>query len=959
MTDLLNSSLLKQLGTQNEFVGRHNGPNKADQQKMLDAINVANLDALIDETVPSQIRLEKPMSLAEAKSEADMLEAMKAFADQNQVKRTFIGQGYYNTFTPNVILRNVLENPGWYTAYTPYQPEISQGRLEALLNYQQMVMDLTGMEIANASLLDEATAAAEAMTLCKRAGKSKSKVFFVADDVHPQTIEVVKTRAEYIGFEVQVGALDTLPEQDVFGALVQYPGTTGEVRDLTDIIAKAQANKTLVAVATDLLASALLKPAGEMGSDVVIGSAQRFGVPMGYGGPHAAFMATRDKHKRTMPGRVIGVSIDTNGNQALRMAMQTREQHIRREKATSNICTAQALLANMAAFYAVFHGSEGLRTIARRTHHMTAILAAGLTKSGYELAHNSFFDTITINTGNKTAELYQKAQQADINLREFSDKLGISLDETTTIEDITALFNIFDIKEDVSALSAEIEQNEFAAIPENCRRESSFLTHPVFNTHHSETQMMRYLKQLENKDFSLTHGMIPLGSCTMKLNAAAEMIPVTWPEFGAIHPFAPLEQAAGYTALAADLKQKLCEITGYDDFSLQPNSGASGEYAGLIAIQRYHASRGEGHRNVCLIPSSAHGTNPATASMVSMKVVVVKCDADGNIDMGDLEAKVEKHKDNLSSIMITYPSTHGVYEEQVKEVCEMVHAAGGQVYLDGANMNAQVGLTSPGFIGSDVSHLNLHKTFCIPHGGGGPGMGPIGVKSHLAPFLPGHIENGVQGKDYAVSAADLGSASILPISWAYIAMMGEEGLTEATKVAILNANYVMEKLLPHYPVLYRGTNGRVAHECIIDIRPLKEETGISEEDIAKRLMDYGFHAPTMSFPVAGTLMIEPTESEDLEELDRFCEAMIAIRHEMTAVKEGKWPLDNNPLVNAPHTQVDLSSEEWNRPYPRELGAFPTASTKIWKYWPTVNRVDNVYGDRNLICSCPSIDNYED
>ena len=959
MTDLLNSPLLKQLGTQNEFVGRHNGPNKADQQKMLNAINVANLDALIDETVPSQIRTEKPMALAEAKSEADMLEAIKAFADQNQVKRTFIGQGYYNTFTPNVILRNVLENPGWYTAYTPYQPEISQGRLEALLNFQQMVMDLTGMEIANASLLDEATAAAEAMTLCKRAGKSKSKVFFVADDVHPQTIEVVKTRAEYIGFEVQVGALDTLPEQDVFGALVQYPGTTGEVRDLTDIIAKAQANKTLVAVATDLLASALLKPAGEMGADVVIGSAQRFGVPMGYGGPHAAFMATRDKHKRTMPGRVIGVSIDTNGNQALRMAMQTREQHIRREKATSNICTAQALLANMAAFYAVFHGSEGLRTIARRTHHMTAILAAGLTKSGYELAHNSFFDTITINTGNKTAELYQKAQQADINLREFSDKLGISLDETTTIEDITALFNIFDIKEDVSALSAEIEQNEFAAIPENCRRESSFLTHPVFNTHHSETQMMRYLKQLENKDFSLTHGMIPLGSCTMKLNAAAEMIPVTWPEFGAIHPFAPLEQAAGYIALAEDLKQKLCEITGYDDFSLQPNSGASGEYAGLIAIQRYHASRGEGHRNVCLIPSSAHGTNPATASMVSMKVVVVKCDADGNIDMGDLEAKIEKHKDNLSSIMITYPSTHGVYEEQVKEVCEKVHAAGGQVYLDGANMNAQVGLTSPGFIGSDVSHLNLHKTFCIPHGGGGPGMGPIGVKSHLAPFLPGHIENGVQGKDYAVSAADLGSASILPISWAYIAMMGEEGLTEATKVAILNANYVMEKLLPHYPVLYRGTNGRVAHECIIDIRPLKEETGISEEDIAKRLMDYGFHAPTMSFPVAGTLMIEPTESEDLEELDRFCEAMIAIRHEMTAVKEGKWPLDNNPLVNAPHTQVDLSSEEWNRPYPRELGAFPTASTKVWKYWPTVNRVDNVYGDRNLICSCPSIENYEE
>ncbi|WP_045373431.1 aminomethyl-transferring glycine dehydrogenase [Vibrio campbellii] len=953
------TELLQSLSTQNEFVARHNGPNKSDQQKMLEAINAVSLDSLIDETVPAQIRLEQPMNLAEAKSEADMLAAMRKFADQNQIKRTFIGQGYYNTFTPNVILRNVMENPGWYTAYTPYQPEISQGRLESLLNYQQMVMDLTGMEIANASLLDEATAAAEAMTLCKRAGKSKSNVFFVADDVHPQTIEVVKTRAKFIGFEVLVGSLDSLPEQDVFGALVQYPGTTGEVRDLTDIIAKAQANKTLVTVATDLLASALLKPAGEMGADVAIGSAQRFGVPMGYGGPHAAFMATRDKHKRTMPGRVIGVSIDTNGNQALRMAMQTREQHIRREKATSNICTAQALLANMASFYAVYHGAEGLRTIARRTHHMTAILAAGLTKGGFELAHNSFFDTITINTGAQTEDLYAKALAADINLRKLGTQLGVSFDETTTVADVEALFAVFGVKEEVASLSTEIAGNEFAAIPEALRRTTEYLTHPVFNTHHSETQMMRYLKQLENKDFSLTHGMIPLGSCTMKLNAAAEMIPVTWPEFGSIHPFAPAEQAAGYAALAKDLKEKLCEITGYDAFSLQPNSGASGEYAGLIAIQRYHESRGEGHRNVCLIPSSAHGTNPATASMVSMKVVVVKCDEEGNIDVTDLAAKIEKHKDNLSSIMITYPSTHGVYEEQVKEVCEMVHAAGGQVYLDGANMNAQVGLTTPGFIGSDVSHLNLHKTFCIPHGGGGPGMGPIGVKSHLAPFLPGHIENGADGENFAVSAADMGSASILPISWAYIAMMGEAGLTDATKVAILNANYVMEQLRPHYPVLYRGSNGRVAHECIIDIRPLKEETGISEEDIAKRLMDYGFHAPTMSFPVAGTLMVEPTESEDLEELDRFCDAMIAIREEMTKVKNGEWPLDNNPLVNAPHTQVDLAKEEWDRPYSRELGCFPSKATKSWKYWPTVNRVDNVYGDRNLICSCPSIDNYED
>ncbi|WP_023585221.1 aminomethyl-transferring glycine dehydrogenase [Vibrio parahaemolyticus] len=953
------TELLQSLSTQNEFVGRHNGPKLSDQQKMLEAINAVSLDALISETVPANIRLEQPMTLAEAKSEADMLATMKQFAEQNQVKRTFIGQGYYNTFTPNVILRNVLENPGWYTAYTPYQPEISQGRLESLLNFQQMVIDLTGMEIANASLLDEATAAAEAMTLCKRAGKSKSNVFFVADDVHPQTIEVVKTRAKFIGFEVLVGSLESLPEQDVFGALVQYPSTTGEVRDLTDIIAQAQANKTLVTVATDLLASTLLKPAGEMGADVAIGSAQRFGVPMGYGGPHAAFMATRDKHKRTMPGRVIGVSIDAKGNQALRMAMQTREQHIRREKATSNICTAQALLANMASFYAVYHGAEGLRTIARRTHHMTAILAAGLTKGGFELAHNSFFDTITINTGEKTQDLYTKALAADINLRVLPGKLGISLDETTTVADVEALFAVFGVKEDVTALSTEIAGNEFAAIPESLRRTSEYLTHPVFNTYHSETQMMRYLKQLENKDFSLTHGMIPLGSCTMKLNAAAEMIPITWPEFGSIHPFAPAEQAAGYAALAKDLKEKLCEITGYDAFSLQPNSGASGEYAGLIAIQRYHESRGEGHRNVCLIPSSAHGTNPATASMVSMKVVVVKCDDEGNIDIDDLAAKIEKHKDNLSSIMITYPSTHGVYEEKVKEVCEMVHAAGGQVYLDGANMNAQVGLTSPGFIGSDVSHLNLHKTFCIPHGGGGPGMGPIGVKSHLAPFLPGHIENGVEGEDFAVSAADFGSASILPISWAYIAMMGEAGLSNATKVAILNANYVMERLRPHYPVLYRGKNGRVAHECIIDIRPLKEETGISEEDIAKRLMDYGFHAPTMSFPVAGTLMVEPTESEDLAELNRFCDAMISIREEMTKVKNGEWPLENNPLVNAPHTQVDLSAEEWDRPYSRELGCFPSKATKSWKYWPTVNRVDNVYGDRNLICSCPSIDNYED
>lgn len=951
------TELLSHLSTQNEFIARHNGPRANDQQSMLATIQAQSLESLIEETVPANIRLEAPLNIGQPQSETDMLATLKTFAQQNQIKRSFIGQGYYNTFTPNVILRNVFENPGWYTAYTPYQPEISQGRLESLLNYQQMIIDLTAMEIANASLLDEATAAAEAMALCHRAGKSKSNVFFVADDVHPQTIEVIKTRAEFLGFEVKIAAIDSLAEHDVFGALLQYPNTRGEVYDLTAIIEQAHQNKTLVTVATDLLASVLIKPAGEMGADVVIGSAQRFGVPIGYGGPHAAFMATREAHKRTMPGRVIGVSIDAKGNQALRMAMQTREQHIRREKATSNICTAQALLANMAAFYAVYHGPEGLKTIARRTHHFTAILAAGLTQAGYELAHHSFFDTLTINSGTQTDELYQKAQQAGINLRKSAQQIGISLDETTTIEDIQTLFTIFMVKQEIHDLSTTIADNELAAIPESCRRQSSFLTHPVFNTHHSETQMLRYMKKLENKDFSLVHGMIPLGSCTMKLNATAEMIPVTWPEFGALHPFAPKEQTQGYAALAKDLKQKLCEITGYDAFSLQPNSGASGEYAGLIAIQRYHQSRDEGHRNVCLIPSSAHGTNPATASMLSMKVVVVKCDHNGNVDLADLANKIEKHRANLSAIMITYPSTHGVYEEQVRQVCDMVHQAGGQVYLDGANMNAQVGLTSPGFIGSDVSHLNLHKTFCIPHGGGGPGMGPIGVKSHLAPFLPGHIEEGVEGNDYAVSAADLGSASILPISWAYITMMGSTGLEQATKLAILNANYIMERLRPHYPILYRGHNGRVAHECIIDIRPLKEQSGISEEDIAKRLMDYGFHAPTMSFPVAGTLMVEPTESESLAELDRFCDAMIAIRQEIDKVQAGEWPLEDNPLVNAPHTQVDLALEQWSHPYSREVACFPSPHSKATKYWPTVNRVDNVYGDRNLICTCPSIDSY--
>ncbi|OOE49072.1 aminomethyl-transferring glycine dehydrogenase [Salinivibrio kushneri] len=948
--------LLDSLVADNDFIARHNGPDTNQQNAMLAAINATSLEHVIEETVPADIRLPQPLNLSAPKSETQMLAELSDIAAQNTIKRSLIGQGYYHTHTPPPILRNVLENPGWYTAYTPYQPEISQGRLESLLNFQQMVMDLTGMDLANASLLDEATAAAEAMTLCKRGGKHKGNAFFVASDVHPQTLDVIKTRANFLGFDIIVDDTDKLNQHDVFGALLQYPGTTGEVRDLSALIAEAQSKKTLVAVATDLLSLTLLKAPGEMGADVVIGSAQRFGVPMGYGGPHAAFMATRDKLKRTMPGRVIGVSVDSKGNQALRMAMQTREQHIRREKATSNICTAQALLANMAAFYALYHGPDGLKKIARRVHHLTALFAKSVQAAGLSLAHGSFFDTVTLNTGEQTDTMYQKAQDAGFNLRKLDGQLGVSFDEASTLAEVNQLLTALTGQGNAEDVASDIEADELAAIPAVCRRSSAYLTHPVFNRYHSETKLMRYMKALENKDFSLTHGMIPLGSCTMKLNAAAEMIPVTWPEFGALHPFVPLEQAKGYQTLGKSLRDMLCEITGYDEISMQPNSGAQGEYAGLIAIQRYHESRGDSHRNVCLIPSSAHGTNPASAAMVSMKVVVVGCDDDGNIDIDDLKAKIDKHRDALSCIMITYPSTHGVYEETVQQVCELVHEAGGQVYLDGANMNAQVGLTTPGYIGSDVSHLNLHKTFCIPHGGGGPGMGPIGVKSHLAPFLPGHVE---QGDEFAVSAAPMGSASILPISWAYIAMMGEQGLTRATELAILSANYVMERLRPYYPVLYRGKNGRIAHECIIDIRPLKEASGISEEDIAKRLMDYGFHAPTMSFPVAGTLMVEPTESESQEELDRFCDAMIAIREEIAKVQDGEWTLEDNPLVNAPHTQADLMADEWSHAYSRELACFPSAHNKASKYWPSVNRVDNVYGDRNLICSCPSIENYMD
>ena len=955
---------LQTLEQSDDFVSRHIGPSDTDVQTMLDAVGASSLDELVGQTVPKQILLKEPLALEPACTEQEALGYLRGLADQNQVNTSYIGMGYYDTVVPPVILRNVLENPGWYTAYTPYQPEISQGRLEALLNYQQMVMDLTAMDIANASLLDEATAAAEAMALCKRSNRIKSNAFFADKQVHPQTLDVLKTRAQYFGYELIIGdAATELANHEVFGVLLQYPNTTGAVVDIEPFITQAHEQNALVCVAADLMSLLVLKAPGEMGADVVLGSAQRFGVPMGFGGPHAAFFAVRDKFKRTMPGRLIGVSVDSKGDMALRMALQTREQHIRRDKATSNICTAQALLANMASFYAVYHGPERLKQIAGRIHRMTSLVALGLQQKGITLLNDTWFDTLTLVLGDKRDVVYQAALAQGINLRLLDDdKLGVSFDERKTRADIELLLTVLlgdDHGLSIDALDKQCMEQAETGIPTAYQRESEYLTHAVFNSYHSETEMLRYLKRLENKDFSLTHGMIPLGSCTMKLNATSEMLPVTWPEFADIHPFAPKDQTVGYRTMIAELDAYLAEVTGYDAISMQPNSGAQGEYAGLVAISRYHASRGEAHRNVCLIPSSAHGTNPASAAMASLKVVIVECDKNGNVDLNDFRAKAELHSENLSSVMITYPSTHGVFEEAVVELCEITHKHGGQVYMDGANLNAQVGLCKPGKFGSDVSHLNLHKTFCIPHGGGGPGMGPIGVKAHLAPFLSSHVVSSVDGKqpeNSAVSAAPYGSAAILPISWVYIKQMGAQGLKRATELAILNANYIKHRLAPHYPVLFEGAQGRVAHECIIDIRPLKAASGISEEDIAKRLIDYGFHAPTMSFPVAGTLMIEPTESESLMEIDRFCDAMIAIRQEISQVESGEWPANDNPLVNAPHTLKDLTSN-WEHPYAQELAVFPKGVLHCSKYWPTVGRVDNVFGDRNLVCSCPGIDAY--
>ncbi len=926
---------------------RHIGPSPDEMADMLQAVGADSLDALIDDTVPAAIRQETPLNWP-ALSEAELLDHMRALAGKNKPMVSMIGQGYYNTHTPPAIQRNVLENPAWYTAYTPYQPEIAQGRLEALLNFQTMVADLTGLPVANASLLDEATAAAEAMVMAKRVAKSKANGFFVDENCHAQTIAVIETRAAPLGISVIVGAPDTLEPDQVFGALFQYPGTYGGLSDPTEHIAALHENKAAAILATDLLALTLIKEPGAMDADIAVGSAQRFGVPLGYGGPHAAFMACKDSFKRSMPGRIVGVSIDSHGHKAYRLSLQTREQHIRREKATSNVCTAQALLAVMASFYAVFHGPKGLRAIAERVHLRAARLAASLKAGGFAPENDTFFDTLTIHVGDKQSRIMAAAVARGINLRDVgADRIGISLDEVTTDAHLEAVCRAFGV--------LVAPRLDTPAIPDALLRTSDYLTHPIFHMNRAESEMMRYMRRLSDRDLALDRAMIPLGSCTMKLNAAVEMMPITWPEFGALHPFAPADQAEGYAEMLEDLSAKLCEITGYDAMSMQPNSGAQGEYAGLLTIAAYHRAQGNGHRNICLIPISAHGTNPASAQMAGMQVVVVKAAENGDIDLEDFRAKAEAAGDNLAACMITYPSTHGVFEETVREVCNITHEFGGQVYLDGANLNAMVGLSKPGDLGSDVSHLNLHKTFCIPHGGGGPGMGPIGVKAHLAQHLPGHPEGG--GTEGPVSAAPYGSASILPISYAYVHLMGGEGITQATKVAILNGNYIAKRLEEAYGILFKGKTGRVAHECILDTRPFAE-VGVSVDDIAKRLMDHGFHAPTMSWPVAGTLMVEPTESETMAELDRFITAMQAIRAEIADVEAGDMAAEASPLHHAPHTMEDLI-RDWDRAYSREQGCFPPGAFRVDKYWPPVNRVDNVAGDRNLVCTCPPVEEYLD
>ncbi|PXX78688.1 aminomethyl-transferring glycine dehydrogenase [Rivihabitans pingtungensis] len=950
---------LTELENHDGFIERHIGPSAADIDAMLGVVGAQSLDELVTQTVPASILLEQDIPLPAPRAEHEALAELKTLAQQNRLSKSFIGMGYADTLTPAVILRNVMENPGWYTAYTPYQAEIAQGRLEALLNYQQVIIDLTGLPLANASLLDEATAAAEAMTMARRVSISKSNRFFVDSQIWPQTLDVLKTRAEPFGFELVLGNPADAAGADVFGALFQYPNARGEAHDLSAAIAGVKAQGGVVALAADLLALALLKSPGELGADIALGSAQRFGVPLGFGGPHAAFFACRDEYKRAMPGRIIGVSIDANGGQALRMALQTREQHIRREKANSNICTSQVLLANMAGLYAVYHGEAGIRRIAGYVHRLANLFAAAVRTQGGTVINQSWFDTVLVATGPRTDAVLASAEAAGYTLRRVDNNtIGVAFHEAASRADVAALAQLFTGQPaDIDALDASATD----AIPASLARTSRYLTHPVFNTHHSETEMLRYLKRLQNRDLALDHSMISLGSCTMKLNATSEMIPVTWPEFAGLHPFAPREHAAGYLAMIDSLSEQLKAITGFDAICMQPNSGAQGEYAGLLAIRRYHASRGDAQRTVCLIPKSAHGTNPATAQMMGMQVVVVACDDNGNVDVADLKAKAEQYSATLACLMITYPSTHGVFEEAMRDICDTIHAHGGQVYMDGANLNALVGLVQPGKIGADVSHMNLHKTFCIPHGGGGPGMGPIGLKAHLAPFMANHsvapIANGSEGQS-AVSAAPFGSASILPISWMYIRMMGAAGLKRATQVALLNANYVATRLQGAFPVLYTGKNGRVAHECIIDLRPLKAATGVTEVDVAKRLMDYGFHAPTMSFPVAGTIMIEPTESESKAELDRFIDALLSIRAEIAKVEAGEWAADSNPLKHAPHTQSDVISREWSRAYSRDQAVFPLEWVRDNKFWPSVNRIDDVYGDRNLMCSCPGMENYQ-